>query len=332
MLLAQRKAEAAATRQAENQMQIELEVQAKQAAWYSSSYQKGLNIAYEMERYRKRLELTEDRISFITLESQAPGFAHVFSLARPSTVAFSGGRKKLFLMVLAAAVLLGLLVPTGIDMLDPHLRSANEAQKLVGFAPVGYTLDARRVGAAEVSDRLRRLATALGRDLERKGSRSFLFLPVNQHSGLDALLAALARELVALGQKVDVVSTAGRVAEATLPGNGQLPLESLRARIAEIRSGMVLVAAAPLSEDAEGELLATSCDVVVLAVQAGITTKAELRAALRTLEQIQPHAVSLLVTGYDPDPPLPPPPRGIRPLARLWARVRGEAANQKGAA
>ena len=326
MLLAQRSAEAAAARQAESQMQNELEAQAKQAAWYSSNYQKGLNISYAMERDRKRLEQTEDRVSFITLESQAPGFAHVFSPARPSAVAFSGGRKKLSLIVMAAALLLGLAVPVAIDMLDPHLRSANESQKLLGFPPLGYTFDPLRVEPTEVSDRMRRLAAAIERDAERNRSRTFLFLPVNQQAGLEALLVSLARELERLGHRVRVISSARQ----PVPSPETEATESLRVQVAAIASGLVLIAAPPLADDAEGELLAASCDVVVLAVLAGITTKSELRSAARTLERIQPRAVSVVVTGYDPHPPMPPLKIGPFSLARLTERTGRTRAKKEG--
>ena len=320
MLVSQRRAELAAARQAENQLQHEVDTQATQAAWYSGNYQKGLNIAYEMERARKRLESIEDRIGFITLESQAPGFARAFSQARRPTQPVSGGRKKLLLMALMASAALALIVPVALDVLDPRILSPNETEKLLGFPPIGFTYAPSRVDAAKACGQLQRLAAAIERDAERNGSRSFLFVPVDSRTNLGALSTQVADELESLGHTIRVFSapqpsasfsadanathSCGAMSSRQVTTNGLHEFASMRAELASVERGFTLVTVGPLAEDAGAELLSSSCDVVVLALQAGTTTKAALRAAARTLERIQPRAVSVVMTGYDPDPPI----------------------------
>jgi polysaccharide biosynthesis transport protein len=296
MLLSQRKAEAASSAQAEAQLQQEVAFQAKQASWYSGNYQKGLDLAYEMERSRHRLEAIEDRIDSINLESASPGFAHVFSSARPALKPIKGGRKKIFLMAGMAAIVLALVVPIGIDMLAPQILSADEAEKILGFTPLGYTYDLGRGEATAITDRIRRLAAALDRDVERNASRSFLFVPINQDRDLSFMLIQLASELERLGRYVQVVLPA-QVTGAPLD-------RPLRQSVESVTNGIVLVAAVPLTQDAETELLAASCDVIVLAIQAGASTKGELRGSIRALERIQPRAVAAMVTGVLPPSPV----------------------------
>jgi len=75
---------------------------------------------------------------------------------------------------------------------------------------------------------------------------------------------------------------------------------------------IVLVSASPLSAAAETELLASACDVLVLALRCAQTTKKELLAATRTLDHIRPKAMAVMITDYDPDPPTPKVNLGFR--------------------
>jgi hypothetical protein len=181
-------------------------------------------------------------------------------------------------------------------MLAPQILSVDEAEKILGFTPLGFTYDVGHGEATAMTDRIRRLAAALDRDVERNASRSFLFVPINQDRELSFMLIQLAGELERLGRYVQVVLPA-QVTGAPLD-------RPLRQSVDSDTSGIVLVAALPLTQDAETELLAASCDVIVLAVQAGVSTKSELRGSLRALERIQPRAVAAMVTGVMPPSPV----------------------------
>jgi capsular polysaccharide biosynthesis protein len=322
MLLTQKRAEVKGAVSAEQQLQREVDVQAEKAAWYSGNYQKALYLSLEMERARKRLESIDDRLNFILLESRAPGFARVFSTARTPIDPVRGGRKKLLLLIAMAGAVLGLATPLAMDMFDPRILSPDEAEKRIGFAPLGFALAERRGRAEQARDRVRRIAVALEREGLRHGSRSFLFVPVNNAMSLTGLLEGVSEELGLIGNAVRVIGS-----EATLPpaqlaaaaGNAGIATSvssqdaavsfgTVRREVGESISGgaYALVATPPLSEMADTELLASTCDVVILALEASKTTKAELVDATRALERIQPKAVSMIVTGYEPDPPAPP--------------------------
>ncbi|MGA3106231.1 MAG: hypothetical protein ABSD53_17255 [Terriglobales bacterium] len=325
ILLAQREAEATSDTRAEQEIQKQVARQAAQAIWYSHNYQSGINIRYEMERARKRLEAIEDRVGFVEQEGRAPGFARLFSLARRPIVPQSGGRKKPLLILLIVAAALSLAGPLAIDFLNPRLLSPNEVEKLLGFSPIGFTCLSTASRAPH--DSVDRLAAAIEREFTRNGSRSFVFAPVNLACSVAEPVADIARELEALGHVVQTIRSNNEVplAHAAAAGGAEDAAFSRTVSAASsfgcvrdqmqsmARAGsIVLVSASPLSAAAETELLASACDVLVLALRCAQTTKKELLAATRTLDHIRPKAMAVMITDYDPDPPTPKVNLGFR--------------------
>ena len=335
MLLAQRRSEAAADARAESDIHKEVDQESAQAVWYSHNYQRGINIRYEMERDRKRLEALEDRMDFVKQEGRAPGFARLFSPARRPIEPMTGGKKKplLILLVLAAAV--ALAVPIGLDYMDPRLLSPDEAEKILGFTPIGFTTLSSH--GADANDHVQRIAAAIEREASRNGSCSFVFVPVNAVAPVSETVAALAGALAGLGHAVEVVGgkseqLLARAATAcpdssdsgSLPVSAATSFGSVRNHARDIvaRKGTVLISAKPFSVDPETELLVSDCDVVVLTMQSAQTTKNELQAILRTLDKIRPKAVAALVTGYDPNPPKPEVRLGLCYVREAWSRMK----------
>ncbi len=329
MLLTQRRAEAASAAQADAQFQKEVDAQAVQAAQYSEKYQKGVYLSMEMQRAQRRLEAIDDRLNFIALESDAPGFAHMFSPARNPATRLGSGPKRMIMIVAVAALALGLIVPLILDLLDPHVLTPAEAEAKMGFPPLGFTYVSGQ-GAKAVMQ-VRRLAAAIDREAARNGSRTYQFVPADESTKMDDLLDGIAEELRTLDHSVCVLSAernipftypvgAGRhySSLACAPRMTDSDFGSLRRALTLSASPnqFVLLSSGSFSTDAESELLATTSDVVVLAVQAGRTTKAQLIASAKTLQRIQPKAVALVVMEYNPNPPAPP----LR-LARLVGRI-----------
>jgi hypothetical protein len=296
-----------------------------------------------MDRSRKRLESIEDRLSFIGQETQAPGFARLFSAAREPFAPANGGRKGLVRIVALLSVLLALAIPIAIDMLDSRILTPDEAEKLLGFPPLGFTYCANRIDLAQRIDRVRRFAAAIEREMVRGGSRSYLFVPVNNLANVTELIVEASEALGSLGHKVRVISPDGICPESqevlvASGGHSEVSSETCRASISDSFGAMrtevaraaacsdaVLVATAPFTEVGEAELLASGCDVVILVLQAGQTTKMEVKAATRTLERIQPKAVAVLVAGYEPNPPMEAPRISVSFARKVSAALRSSS-------
>ncbi len=117
--------------QLEGKLEGEQRKMQEQAAAYSRAYQRSIELGEDIDRLRKRLNATEDRASFLELENKAPGFIRVFSPALPPDMPLGGGLKKLLLMVLMAAFVIGCVVMVGLDLLDPRVRSTREMTALL---------------------------------------------------------------------------------------------------------------------------------------------------------------------------------------------------------
>ena len=335
VLLAQRSAEASADAVAERKLQEQADSQAAQAKWYSHNYQRGINIRYAMDRARHRLEAIQDRMDFIELESHAPGFARMFSPARPPEESLTGGHRRPLILLALLAGALSVAIPIVLDRLDTRLFSPNDVEKVLGFPPIGYTVVPSAISAPK--KRVERLAVAIEREFAARGSLSYLFVPVNEQTHISLVVADLARELNLSGRPARVIADVDEFALAPVTTSGLeiedfaepraravAPLRHMRSLVkeanltAQAEDALILIEAPAFTASAETELWVSFCDVVVLAVQAARTTKKTLIEALHTLQNVKPKAIAVLVVGFDPHPPLPRIRLGLRHAYRMW--------------
>lgn len=204
-LLEQRRADARQALLIEQSLDAEVAKQSAQAEWYAGKFHEALNLGLEIERERGRLDSIENRISFLELETQAPGFVRMFSMARQPDIPFQGGRRKLFLMFAAAAIFVGLLVPIAVDFIDPRIHSAGELEGVLGFPPFGWLPEKSGKTEEVYEDQLIRLASRLSRDCETRGTRVFSFTSVHPEDGTTTIVLDLARKLSELGIQTIVV-------------------------------------------------------------------------------------------------------------------------------
>ena len=200
LLLEQRKAAVRETRRTEQDLDAEVEKTSANATWYATRYSKALDVDINIDRLRKRLDAIEDRVNFISLESQAPGFVRLVSPALPPEIPVKGGRKKLFALFIVAAVGLGLVAPVVVDFLDPRVHAANDLEKLLGFPPMGWVLDRTDPRTRPFThDQLLRLAGNLDRERRTHGTHLFVFSSVRPGGGTTTLVLDLARTLTDFG-------------------------------------------------------------------------------------------------------------------------------------
>lgn len=197
----QRRSEVRRDRQVEQELSQQLAAFREKASWFATLYNEALSLNDEIDRSRKQFDNTSDRIEFLALESQAPGFVRVETYARPPDKPVKGGRKKLFALALVLALMMGAAVPVGLDMLDKRIRTTSQVAKIIGHQPVAWFLqqsdsvDVKRVTA----DQLRRLAIALHREQTSRGNRLVLLTSAGPGAGVTGLALDLARELTVLG-------------------------------------------------------------------------------------------------------------------------------------
>ena len=205
-ILAQRRAEALEAGRTTRDLSTMVETRWNETVKVAGVYNEALSLTADLDRERKRLDAIDNRIDFLALESRAPGWVRVQTKAFPPEIPSKGGRKKLLLLALVAAAGAALVVPVAVDLLDPRIRSANDAERVLGFAPLGWVVE--RSGAeseAFASDQLRRIAQKLDFDARTNGTRVVVLTSSKPGEGTTTLAFDLARSFGRLGLRPVVV-------------------------------------------------------------------------------------------------------------------------------
>ena len=193
-------------RRAEDGIAAVVDSLAAQASAFAALYQQAHALDGQIERLRGQIVSVDERMDFLTIESDAPGFVRLEALARPPDVPVRGNRKQMLLMVVAAACFLALVTPVVIDILDPRLWTPGELERAVGFPPMGWLLErADHQLVAFGQEQRRRLAAVFERDLRRHGSRLVLLTSVKPGGGATSVALDLGHELGEMGLRAVVV-------------------------------------------------------------------------------------------------------------------------------
>lgn len=209
MLIEERRSKVTLSRQIEQDLLAQIIVQKNNAAWFSTHYNDALTFNRDLKSFYEQLKQVEDRIGFLELESKAPGFIRMESLARPPEIPIRGGRKKLLITMIMLGLISGLAVPIMIDLFDRRIKTAGQVEKFLGYKPLAALMepDKDNVFAKFNADKKRRLALALAREHKQSGKASSLILltSVNHQSGVTSLAMDLAMDYKNMDERAVVV-------------------------------------------------------------------------------------------------------------------------------
>jgi polysaccharide biosynthesis transport protein len=190
------------------------------AATFGTKYSQAVNVHERLDRERKDLQDLEERMSLLRLKTQAPGVVALESAAMVPDAPQKSRRRLIFLLFAMTAVLLGVAVPTAIDLTDSRLKTPAEFEGILGFPPLGVALGSNGTG----QEALRRIALGIMREWRTSGIRSYVLTSVGQ--GRNAYLAlALADELSDLGVRTlaieaNLTRSNGRHLKPSSPAQG----------------------------------------------------------------------------------------------------------------
>jgi succinoglycan biosynthesis transport protein ExoP len=329
----------AEARDVEAQLEQEAERQRLNSGERAALYGDGLELTAEIAALRKELDRIADRQNFFDVEANAPGFAFIATPALDPELPASGGRRKLLLLVLAAALGAGLAAPMARDLLARRILTARDVAHILGFAPLGWTAAPDAPGAAAFNHhQLRRVAGGLLRERDRHDSRAILFAGARSDAATTTTVFALARILAELGVRSIVVSTRddgtdlryrtqrpgladvldghATATEAIVPRAGDLParmrsaaepdgLGSLR-RLPDVLAtlaldhDLILLDGPSILTTADAELLAAGVCAVTLVADARTDLCRDVRRAADRLSLLAPRSVGAVVIDVDP--------------------------------
>jgi Mrp family chromosome partitioning ATPase len=181
------------TEAAKNGIEKELETVKATAATFGSKYGLAVSVREKLERELKDLQDLQERMSLLRLKTQAPGVVALESAAMVPEIPQKSRRRLIFVLFALGSLLLGVAVPTAIDLTDRKLKTADEFEAILGFPPLGVVL---ANGAGQES--MRRIALGILREWRTSGTQTYALTSVRQ-GGNTYLALAIADELCDLG-------------------------------------------------------------------------------------------------------------------------------------
>ncbi|MEN9460968.1 MAG: hypothetical protein RIS84_988 [Pseudomonadota bacterium] len=199
-ILEQRRAEFVQAQKVEQALSGEVQYQREQASHYTTLYNEALALNREIDRAYKQLDAINERISYLNIEANAPGFVRVDSSAKEPRYPEKGGRKKPLLIVVVLSLGVALIIPILLDLLDGRIQTVGEVHKLMGFAPLAWFADRKDAKNQElIRDQLQRLAFALQREYLSHKTQCYMLTSIKPQGGATSLCLDLSLALNQLG-------------------------------------------------------------------------------------------------------------------------------------
>src|SRR3984957_7364199 len=187
----------------------EVETLGAKVASASAKYSQAMALRETLDDHTKQVKDIDNEISVMRLQTQSPGFAALESPAGRADIPEKSRRKPILLLFAFASLALGLIVPTGVDLLDRRIKTSEELHATLGFMPLGVAFSGSQ---CPPQDALKRIALGIMRERRASGAKSFVLTPVGPHAGTTSLAFALAQTLAELGARTVVIE-----ANATSP-------------------------------------------------------------------------------------------------------------------
>lgn len=317
----------------ETQLQAMVVEIAEQADAYAENFNRAVSLTHHLRLLWNELDRVRDRLNFFEAEEASPGFSRLVTPALAPLYPTGTGKKKLLLMVLVAAAGLSLAAPVVVDLLDRRIRTVNDVHRTLGFAALGWIVDANDPDRSRFAeDQMRRLASGLIRDGKRHSTRIIVITGVRPGAGTTWVTRSLTQTLNRLGfptlaveanayQPDPAYGSGTGLASALQDGAALPPINTDEPEIPALPVGnrlghrslanlqrlpsvlqsipesyrFVIVDAPPLLASSDAELIAGAGDAVLLMVEAGGVSRGELGRAGRLLRSIDPPVVGAVV-------------------------------------
>jgi polysaccharide biosynthesis transport protein len=169
-----------------------------------ATYKNAVSIDAQLTRDNTEIQQIDEQIGLLRIQTQSPGFVSLESAAMMPDIPVSSKQTKIAAIFLVGALVLAVGVPSGLDLIDPLVKTADELEAIVGFPPFGAVLGSEGRAAHEA---LRRIALGVIRECRASETRNFVLTPVSEGTASRTLALALARELNSLGIRAAAVES-----------------------------------------------------------------------------------------------------------------------------
>ncbi len=246
----------------------------------------------------------------LMLEDSTPGAVHLSVAAVPPLHPTISGILKKALPLALGGLLLGLLAASIANYLDPKVYIGADIEQVLGFAPMAVLPDFDEVSNEVSAEHLLRLSSAIEHARKQGDLNSCIFTGTAAGVGVTTLATRVRDVLEAMGRPTVLLDSSGTPPAASRAGSqnsapdqhaaqrGSRSTALLRKVAAETETrqeSLVLTDTAPLLISAETEYLARFVDCAIVVVESGTSTRAQLLAALNSLQRLDVGAVGFVL-------------------------------------
>ncbi len=273
--------------------------------------QRSIDLASDVTRLQDHYSVLDEQFQNQSLETDAPG---VVRLAAAATAPLHPDEFKIIsnaVALLLVFVFLGMVAAIAAHKIDPRVRVASDVEKLLGVAPMAQLPDFDEVSEAVADVHLLRLAATFEYASTEGGMKSCIFTGTGPRVGVTTIAARVRDKLETMGKPAVLVDATGNTQEpfrsisAIEEPESETPRRRSTDPIAllqqvteknEMRPGdLVFADTAPLAVSAETECLARFADCVIVVIESGVTTRAQLRKVASLLKRLNLSAVGFVL-------------------------------------
>ncbi len=286
------------TARVEDQLNGQLRELAHTAAGATPKLQRVNDLATDIVRLRNRFSAVDEQLHNLIVEDSAPGAVHVSVAAVPPLHPSFGKIFKVALPLALGGLLLGLLAAVIANKFDPRIYIAADIEDALGFAPIAVLPDFEEVSDRVTAEHLQRLAVAVEHAGRNGRLQTCIFTGASRHAGVTTIAARVKNILCDMGRAAVLLDATGQTHDESQEHEGSTSLLQQVASRAELNvESIVLIDTPPLALSAETEYFARSVDGALVVVRSGVTTRAQLLAAVNTLQRLEVGAVGFVLNG-----------------------------------
>lgn len=263
--------------------------------------QRAADLAGDITRLQNRYDALDEQLQNQMIEDAAPERAHITTPAAPPLHPAENGVIRNSIVLLFGFSFLGLLAAVAAQKMDPRLYAASDVEQVLGFAPMAQLPDFGEVSEAVADEHLLRLSAALEHARRRDHLKNCILTATGPGAGVTTIATRVRALLEGMGRPAVLVDAMGRSASGDeQPGTARTTrslalLQQLAQEAKAQDESLVLTDTAPLTLSAETEYLARNTDCAIVVMEAGVTTRAQLRATAHALQRLDVGAVGFVL-------------------------------------
>jgi capsular polysaccharide biosynthesis protein len=297
------------TSQAESQLNEQLRPMVEAATGSTSRKQRASDLAADILRLQTSFAAVDEQWHSMMLDDASTGNAFLVTAAGVPVHPAKAMVVRNTALIVLAGMMLAMLAAVIANKLDSRIYIGADVERVVGYPPMAQIPDFRDVSEGVAEEHLLRLAAALEHARQGGDLKRCIFTGAGPEAGVSTVVIRMREMLVGMGRPIVLVDASGTPplsrADAAAGTEGlrgaqrssrtTALLQQMEAEAESQGDTLVLTDTAPLVVSAETEYLARFVDCVLVVIESGATTRAQLRAVASTLQRLNVAAVGFVL-------------------------------------